>query len=334
VSATVVRAGADGGGATVGAETAARSSLLGDLVAAAVLAPSSHNTQPWAFRIAGGHLELRADRTRALPVNDPRDRELTMSCGAALLNARVAAARAGAGARVRLLPDPGDPDLLAVLRPVAGRPDGALPPFAAIAVRRTHRGPFTDRDVPGRLVEALVRAAALEGGRLTVLGNGGRARVVALVAEGDRLQFADPRWRRELAAWMHPRRKGDGLAVAELAAPATRFVVGHFDLGARTAAKDATLAEHSPVLAVLGTEGDEPADWLRAGQALQRVLLTAAGAGVQASFLNQPVQVDALRPRLAAAAGDVHPQVVLRLGFPDGTGKAAPRRPLAAVLEG
>ena len=62
------------------------------LLEAAVQAPSSHNTQPWLFRVEDGAVHLLADRTRALPVNDPDDRELTISCGCALLNLRVAAA--------------------------------------------------------------------------------------------------------------------------------------------------------------------------------------------------------------------------------------------------
>ena len=40
------------------------------------------------------------------------------------------------------------------------------------------------------------------------------------------------------------------------------------------------------------------------GQALQRTLLIAAATGVRASFLNQPVQVPALRTRLRALLGE------------------------------
>jgi len=52
------------------------------LLDAAILAPSSHNTQPWRFAVRERTIDLYADRTRALPVNDPDDRELTISrCG-------------------------------------------------------------------------------------------------------------------------------------------------------------------------------------------------------------------------------------------------------------
>jgi hypothetical protein len=72
-----------------------------------------------------------------------------------------------------------------------------------------------------------------------------------------------------------------------------------------------------------------------AGQALQRALLTATAAGLQASYLNQPVQVDDLRTRVAELLdGHGFPQVALRLGYPsDGVPPAAPRRPVDAVIE-
>src|SRR3712207_6590073 len=56
----------------------------------AVLAPSGHNTQPWLFNVSGRAVELHADRTRGLPVVDPEDRALVISCGAALFFLRVA----------------------------------------------------------------------------------------------------------------------------------------------------------------------------------------------------------------------------------------------------
>ncbi len=315
--------------------TSAHEALLRALVEQAVLAPSSHNTQPWRFRLDGDRLELHADRTRALPVNDPHDRELTISCGAALLGVRSAADHAGAALHVVVLPEGDGSDLLAVAT-VTGGGGGAEDDrlFSAIARRRTHRRDFAEREVPPDVQAELVRAAAAEGAALQVLDSETRARLVPLVAEGDRRQFSDPRWRRELASWMHPRDRGEGLVVGPLAGPATRFVLRHVDVGRRTSRQDAELAERSPLLAVLTTPGDTVADWLVAGQALQRVLLTATVAGLQASYLNQPLQVDGLRPRVAELLdGERAPQIVLRLGHPREELPPAHRRPVAAVVE-
>lgn len=308
---------------------------LRELIAAAILAPSSHNSQPWRFRLAREVIDLYADRSRRLPVVDPDDRELTISCGAALFNLRVAAARHGLRAEVALLPDPAQPDLLARLRLSRDGPPGAEAALHdAIPRRHTVRQPFGDAPVPPAVLAALAAAAAIEGARLDVLGDEARRRAAALlVVEGDTAQWADPGWRRELATWMRAPAGGDGLAVPALAAPAARLAVRALDLGDRVAARDRELAEHSPALAVLGTDGDTPLDWLRAGMALQRLLLVAVCHGLQASYLNQPVEVAALCTRLQRMLGHPgYPQVFMRLGVPTAPVVAAPRRPLDEVL--
>jgi len=289
------------------------------LVARAVAAPSSHNTQPWLFEIDGDAVTLIADRTRALPVNDPDDRELTISCGAALLNLRVAARATGLDSDVDPLPDGDQADRLAVVRLRAGAPASAAEREldAAIERRRTYRGILLDRPVAVPLGHAIDAAVGAEGASLlTIVGDDERQELIELVIEGDHRHFDDRSWRRELAAWMHPRRDRDGLAFAPMALPVARLAVTAFDLGGSTGTRDSVNAAEAPLLVVLATSGDGPRDWLIAGQAMQRALLVAAAAGLQASFLNQPVQVDDLRPRLARLVGCVHPQLVLRFGYP------------------
>lgn len=301
-------------------------------VEAATLAPSSHNTQPWGFRVRGDTVDLCADRTRALPVNDPFDRELTISCGAALTNLVVAARASGLEPEVELLPEPDDTDLLArvVLRAGRGRADQE--PAAAIPARHTHRWQFAVGPSAGTLARMAGACADLGVTCHVVADEADRATLAHLVAAGDRVQFADLSRRRELAAWMHARRCGDGLTVPPVAGALTRFVVSHVDVGERTASRDEELTRRAPAVVVLATDGDDTRDWLTAGRALERALLEAAGAGVQAGWANQPCQVAALRPRLREALGiPGHPQVVLRLGVPARRPRAAPRRPLADV---
>jgi len=307
------------------------------LIGAAVRAPSSHNTQPWVFRVRGSCIDLLADRTRALPVNDPDDRELTISCACALFNLRVAAAHAQLACTRKAAPDPADPDCLATLELApATAPDTPLATlFDAVALRRTYRRTFADRPIAPGVVDALAQAATHEGAWLHFLdSNARRQQAAELVAEGDEDQWADPAWRRELAAWMHPRRRGDGLALPGLTLPIAQAVVRTFDMGYGVAARDIQLADASPVLAVLGTPGDTRADWIAAGQALQRLLLTATLHGLQASYLNQPIQMASLRTQLRQVTGRTgFAQLLLRLGYAEGEVPATPRRPLQEVIE-
>lgn len=310
----------------------------------AILAPSSHNTQPWVFRVRDDHLELFADRSRRLPVVDPDDRELVISCGAALFDLRLALRHFGLAEETELLPDAANPDLMARVRLTgpheATDEEHAL--FAALGRRHTDRAAFENRPVPVGLLEALARAAEREGAWLQAIAAEPAKRLAAnLIAQGDRTQMADPQFRHELTAWMRPNhtRRRDGmpgfaLGRGQLSALTGPLIIRTFDVGNGQAAKDEALALGSPVLAVIGTDFDQPTDWILCGQALSRVLLRARVEGVSASFLNQPVEVAALRRPLQVLVGRAgHPQLVLRLGYSTRTDpRPTPRRSPKAVM--
>ncbi|HEX6631793.1 MAG TPA: hypothetical protein VF048_11920, partial [Gemmatimonadaceae bacterium] len=260
------------------------------LLGYAVLAPSSHNTQPWRFHVCGGTVELYADRTRSLRVVDPRDRELLISCGAALHFLRLALRRFGHAGEVALFPDRQDRDLLAVVS--LGDPceptEEELRLFEAIPTRRTHRGDFAPQPVAAEIVDALAGAAAGESAWLTAVGDRGRrVRVAEMARQGDQVQFADPEFRGELARWIRPNgtHEHDGMpgyafGIPDVVSPFAPAVVGALNLGAIWGGRSRQAVENAPVLAVLGTGRNGPQAWLDAGQALARVLLRAAAAGI------------------------------------------------------
>jgi len=308
----------------------------------AVLAPSGHNSQPWLFKIVGDDVELYADRTRALAVCDPEDRELVMACGAALLNLRVALRHFGYEGEVKTFPDKNEPDLLARVgfgekrKPAAE--DDLL--FRAIRQRHTNRMPFEPREIPEKALSELKAAASKEDAWLHfVLGESDRNKVADLVAEGDRIQMANSSFRRELAAWMHRNRDvshdgmpGYALGLGGLTSNLAPIIVRTFDFGKGQAAKDRQLAAGSPVLALLGTDTNAPESWLSAGQALERVLLRGRAEAICASFLNQPIEVPELLPRLREALGvKGFPQLLLRLGYGPEV-KPTPRKTAGEVL--
>lgn len=308
----------------------------------AVLAPSNHNTQPWLFELRGNSVELYANRARSLHVTDPDDRQLLISCGCALFHLRVAIWHFGHLDRTQLLPTPGYPDLLA--RVSLGEEDPPTPQqealFAAIPKRRTNRQLFRDDPLPEELQHELVKAAERESAWLRfVNGRAQRNAFADLIAEGDRQQWANQRFRLELAAWLHPNNSDahDGIPnsaqnAGDLLSVAGPIVIRTFDLGEGQAAKNRDIAAYSPGLVVLGTDADEPTAWLAAGQALARVLLRARADGVWASFLNQPIETTTLRSTVAELSGrEGWPQAILRLGYGPNV-NPTPRRTVEEVL--
>jgi len=310
---------------------------------AAVLAPSSHNTQPWHFRVRGETIELFADRSRALPVVDPHHRALVMSCGAALFHLRVALRVLGRDPVVTRKPTGPNPDLLALIelgpRVEPTAEDRRL--FEAIPERHTNRLAFERRSIPKRVLQELKHAAEHEGAELAVVtADSHKDRLSELIAEGDRLQWDDRRFRAELAAWSRANHSdkpdgipGYGLGHGDASSVVGPLVIRTFDLGDGQAARDRQLADGSPALAVLLTNWEGPAEWLAAGEALDHVLLRAQAEGVVASFLNQPVEEASLRPRLRKLLGEHgFPQLVLRLGYPTKDARPTPRRALEDIV--
>jgi hypothetical protein len=308
----------------------------------AALAPSSHNTQPWLFRLQGHEVDLIADLNRSLPIVDPLNRELIMSCGAALHHLRLASRYFGYSSRVELFPEENYPDLLARLSlgsPCETHTEDILL-FNAVQKRRTNRLPFSPDPIPDSLIAVLEQTAAREGAWLhPFTDQEGRYEIADLVAQADRAQWQSKRFRRELAAWLTPNHgpRRDGIpgyaeGHGDLLSQAEPLLVRTFDLGEGQAARDRNIALHSPVLAVLGTEADTRQEWLQAGQALSAVLLRARVEDVWASFLNQAVEVPDIRSGLHALTGRKGvPQVLLRLGF--GTEvKPTPRRPVSEIM--
>ncbi|MHC1765809.1 MAG: nitroreductase family protein [Verrucomicrobiia bacterium] len=306
----------------------------------AILAPSTHNTQPWHFAIRRNEVDLMADYSRDLPVVDPQGRELILSCGAALFFLQLALRYLGVEPRLDLFPSDDRPDWLARvhLGPKGETPTDSILLFQAIPKRSTNRKAFKPDPVPEALLSELEGAAQAEGAWFRILRDETeRAAAADLIAEGDRRQWADRQFRKELAAWVRPpsSRRRDGLPVSTqdlgpLMSRAGPFAIRTFDLGKGHAAKDQDIALHSPVLAVLGTENDTPAAWLAAGQALARVLLEAQSEGLSASFLNQAIEVAELRPALGEiTALPGFPQLLLRMGY----GQPAPHTRRRGVRE-
>jgi hypothetical protein len=261
------------------------------------LAPSPCNLRPWAFRRTRDALEVGPDTTLAPALGDAAHREVILSCGAALLNMRMALRHFGRRDAVTRIPELHSSWALARLtaerrlRPSAA--DDTL--FHAIRRRHTATHGFVDHAVPPGMFEEL--------------------RMVA----------------RRHGAWLHgvvsPTERGE---LCDLAFEAFAALSGHGDAaacaqwgGPRDAAEMAAAARHTrrllldaPVVAILGTDEDEAPDWLTAGEALEAVLLHAAANGILAAYVNQPLRVAELRPwvRIAAGHGGA-PHVLFALGY-------------------
>jgi hypothetical protein len=305
------------------------------LVAAAGAAPSIHNTQPWRFQITDDVIYLHGDPDRMLWVADPRGRALHLSCGSALFNLKLAIRMLGAKPMIWSIPDPqGQPTLLACVRLQQARPatSGEREMFEAVHQRHSSRAPFSSRPLPESVQIDLERAAGAEFALLRMLNDRDTALVLDLAAAADQALATDFDHRVELGQWIGT---DDGIPAGALGyRPASEPApVRDFGYASPTIVRPSLSYEPRPWLAVLSTARDEPGDWLRAGQALQRVLLTATVNGLATSLLYQPIERhDVEKQDDGWWPWPEYPQIIVRFGYGP-AGIESPRRTVDDILD-
>jgi nitroreductase len=310
---------------------------LRQAAAAAIRAPSLHNTQPWRFRLTAGAIEVLADPARQLSVADSSGWAVRIACGAATFNARLALAVNGTPADTVLRPDPGVPAVIARLTPGTRRPATYVEQdlFAAIPRRHSHRQPFWPDPVPSEIRARLIESARTEYGWLDLLvGTTALSGFAEIAQSADRVLRRNPNYQSELFSWAHSDAAPDGVPVSAGGPAAEQYdLLPQRSFGERHRAPGRDF-EPEPLVAIVGSAGDLPADQIVAGQALQRVLLTATDAGLASSMISQPIEVPAARDQLRRSLRRSGvPQMALRIGYGH-PGRLTSRRDLAEVLEG
>lgn len=321
------------------------------VVAAAVRAPSIHNTQPWLFSAGPDRLELELDPERALPVLDPSRRQQVISCGSALEFAVVTLRAQGVSVDVDVLPDGDASDHLATVRVTGTREtsdeDRAL--REAIELRHTVRAAFEPRGVAEELVDRWAAEAEAAGVWIKpITREEEEVATAVLLSRAEEMERSDPAYLAELQRWVRADPAAvDGVPLAAVPGedPATRpsnwlirdFVAGERERQPFLAAEDPTApppAVERPTVLLLGTRNDDRGAWLLAGRELGRLLLRATGAGVAASPLTQALDWPATRAQLRNRLSLVgHPQMLLRMGYADTSGgPVSGRRPVGEVL--
>ena len=317
-----------------------KSALLHELVRYATLAPSSHNTQCWKFRIDDAAISILPDVSRRCPAVDPDDHHLFVSLGCAAENLMQAALANGLMGHASV--DAAAGNALRISLEATRAVASSL--FHAIPERQSTRAEYDGKPLTRQELELLEQAGAGSGVRLILLtGREAMEKVLDYVVQGNTAQMNDRAFVEELKTWIRfsgaeAVRTGDGLYSASSGNPSLPTWLGTllFDFVFTPQGENDKYAKHlrsSAGIAVFVADDAGPAQWVNVGRSFERFALQSAALGIRTAFLNQPVEVPALRPQFAAflGVGNRRPDLVLRFG----RGPRLPpslRRPVQAVL--
>jgi hypothetical protein len=312
----------------------------------AVLAPSSHNTQPWRFEVNPPEVRLRADESRWLRVADADQREFYLSVGCALEHLLIAATHFGYGFDLTYRgEDAGGgamgPTAATVTLRSNERSDeprrSAL--FGAITRRRTSHEMFELTPIPRDAQEELRADAADDALTLHLTGDEAtQDRLTELVLEADAMQFADPKWRAELARWIGQGAFGTSWLTSKVGAIAVKYL----DMGRRIGREDSRRLISAPLIGVIGAgerrDDDERTRRimrLRVGQSYARLSLRATKLGIAVQPVSQVLQIPRVRAATRALFPESlgEPQHLFRLGYATKGEGHSPRRPVEEVLQ-
>ena len=317
-----------------------QAAVLHELVRYATLAPSSHNTQCWKFRLEDGAISIFPDLSRRCPAVDPDDHHLFVSLGCAAENLIQAALANGLMGHAGF--DATGANALRVAlertKPVAS------PLFQAIPERQSTRGEYDGQPLARHELELLEKAGTGEGVQVIVLTERKAIEaVLEFVIQGNTAQINDPAFLNELKQWIRfsvdeAVRTGDGLYAASSGNPTVPTWLGSllFDLLFTPKSENDKYAKHlrsSAGIAIFVSDSPNPAQWVEVGRCYERFALQSAALGIRNAMLNQPVEVSTLRPQFAGflGIGKRRPDLVVRFG----RGPKLPsslRRPIQAVL--
>jgi nitroreductase len=298
---------------------------------AARYAPSIHNTQPWRWVVRAPALELYAERSRQLDGVDPAGELLLLSCGTALHHAQVALD--AEGWRYDVERSAGEP--LAVVRAIVpGEVDPvAMRHFQTTLVRRTDRRAVTDEPVDETALRAVLSAAERYGARMHVLRGDEVIDLAVAVEHAGRIESLDPRVQDELAAWVGGSRpSATGVPAAAIPVENPSATVAERDFGPDGLLNAGSGHDTAAVYAVLYGDTDEPAAWLRAGEALSAAWLAAVEAGLSLLPFSAPIEVPSTRQALRRSLSGVgYPYLAMRLGVMDPEHGGPPGTPRLGV---
>ncbi len=296
-----------------------------ELVRYATLAANAHNTQPWRFDVSQvNNVRIIPDLSRRTPVVDPDDHHVYASLGCAAENLAIAATAQGKSGEVSFesIDNGGIVVDLSATRPK----ESAL--FKAITQRQVTRAEYAGRPVPAEVLERLKSAANSYGVQVYMVTEQDQMEeVLQLVLDGNSNQMDNPDFVQELKQWIRfngklAARSRDGLYVAcsgnsEMPGWIAPTLFGLFFNKDSENKKYAEHIRSSSGLVIFVADSNDPNGWFNAGRAYQRFALQATVDGVKHAFINQTVEVPAMRKQLQDLfqLGGQRPNLVVRFGY-------------------
>ncbi len=310
------------------------------LVQFAALAPSSHNTQPWLFRLGEDSIAVLLNEKRVLPVSDPTGRQAYISIGTAIQNLLTAADYFGYEHQLQINDRPAE-NLAAVISLREGKPKPQAKTLAqAILTRHNNRFPYDKRTPENSLLE-LLGGFSNEFVSVHIISDQARKKEISEIV-GNALEEAlnDKQFRFELSHWIKSASNkhadgmtGDNLAMPAVVAAIFPTILRNFKVGRFQKAMESKALRSTSVFIILTAENDNKISWINSGMVLEKIALACEEQSAKTAMLAAAIEIADYHKELQRVLDTKsRPEVFMRLGFTGKTPKQAPRLSIEQVI--
>lgn len=308
------------------------------LISAAVQSPSSHNTQPWLFRIENNKIYVKADLSRALKQGDPENRELYASVGAATQNICLAAKTLGMTPKLELFPKKSKiENLVATVEILSSNSATKVNEkiLSAIWDRRTNRTPYDpSKNLPVKIAEKIIQIAHNHDVELTLVEHEQSIKKIAKMIENGMKEFLNKKsFRQELSGWIRHdwSKKGDGLPGYSLGMPGIVSIIAPLLIQSTSAIDEVAGGERKVVescstVGVISVKSNSKLSWVKTGMAFQDIAIELHLKGISTAILTAAIESPKERVNLKKLIKHSEPSLFFRVGYATGGGIAVPRR--------
>jgi nitroreductase len=308
----------------------------------ALLAPSTHNSQPWKFAISDSTITITPESRRLVPIADPDGQLLYITLGCVVENLCLAADYFGFECTITLQFEKKLPRIKVMCNKIAStkfQQKNHL--LHAIPKRHTSRGPYQDRTLP---VEFLQFSEKFNTPSLQVEIISDRDKkdsLIRILMESREKEMDDHKFRFELAHYKRTNytRSGLGMPGFVMGFPNALSLIVPMVIRLKNVAKlshekdERLLKNATPAFVVISTATHDAPAWLESGRIYQRCALEAVRLGLATNIMAAPVAYEDYYKELQNILGTtLRPQFLFRVGYPTVDAQPSPRLALEKVL--
>lgn len=302
-----------------------------------VLAPSSHNSQPWRVRIEEPWIHILPEEARSLPESDSDNRQLFISLGAGMRNAVLSADYFGFSAEIKLDREGAHIKFTRKEQPSIK----AMHPIFSMTRRATNRSAYLSAFGDEHLL-TYIKSFETPDVRVDIVGNSEKKNQIAECVSRALIYAMDSAgFRNELSGYLKNNltRSDVGMVMSGFGVPTppsffAGTVLKYFNLNRLSARKDEDLLKHhTPYFVLVSTHKDTPVEWMHVGSVYQEIALRAEARNSATAIMAAAIQVGEFHKELQRVLEtEFRPQLFFRLGYPTAPASHSPRIPVTKIL--